>query len=88
VRPGELRQAEWAAFDVGERDRTIATGKIRMRRPHCISLPRRALSIIEKIESVSGKHRHLFPCQEKRDRPTCKNTLNLALQRLEMEAAA
>lgn len=82
VRPGELRQAEWADFDFDEKVWTIPADKMKMRRPHCVPLSRQALSIIEEIKPVSGKHRYLFPCQGKRDRPMCENTLNLALQRL------
>lgn len=82
VRPGELRQAEWADFDFDEKVWTISADKMKMRRPHSVPLSRQALSIIEEIKPVSGKHRYLFPCQGKRDRPMCENTLNLALQRL------
>jgi len=55
---------------------------MKMRRPHYVPLSRQALAIIDEIEPVSGKGRYLFPCQGKRDRPMCENTLNLALQRL------
>jgi integrase len=82
VRPGELRQAEWADFDFDEKVWTIPADKMKMRRPHSVPLSHQALSIIEEIKPVSGKHRYLFPCQGKRDRPMCENTLNLALQRL------
>ncbi|WP_324869980.1 tyrosine-type recombinase/integrase [Sphingomonas psychrotolerans] len=82
VRPGELRHAEWGEFDFGERVWAIPADKMKMRRPHYVPLSKQALAIIEEIKPVSGKHRHLFPCQGKRDRPMCENTLNLALQRL------
>jgi integrase len=82
VRPGELRQAEWADFDFDEKVWTIPADKMKMRRPHSVPLSRQALAIIEEIKPVSGRHRYLFPCQGKRDRPMCENTLNLALQRL------
>ncbi len=82
VRPGELRQAEWSDFDFDEKVWTIPADRMKMRRPHSVPLSRQALSIIEEVKPVSGKHRYLFPCQGKRDRPMCENTLNLALQRL------
>ncbi|MEG3124894.1 tyrosine-type recombinase/integrase [Sphingomonas sp. GB1N7] len=82
VRPGELRQAEWSEFDFEEGVWAIPAEKMKMRRPHHVSLSKQALAIIADIRPVSGKHRYLFPCQGKRDRPMCENTLNLALQRL------
>lgn len=82
VRPGELRQAEWSEFDFDEGVWAIPAEKMKMRRPHHVPLSRQALAIIDDIRPLSGKHRYLFPCQGKRDRPMCENTLNLALQRL------
>jgi integrase len=82
VRPGELRHAEWSEFDFEERVWAIPSDKMKMRRPHYVPLSKQALAIIDEIKPVSGKHRYLFPCQGKRDRPMCENTLNLALQRL------
>jgi integrase len=82
VRPGELRHAEWSEFDFEERIWTIPADKMKMRRAHSVPLSEQALAIIKEIEPVSGKQRYLFPCQGKRDRPMCENTLNLALQRL------
>lgn len=82
ARPGELRQAEWAEFDFDEGVWAIPPEKMKMRRPHYVSLSKQALAIIAEIRPLSGKHRYLFPCQGKRDRPMCENTLNLALQRL------
>ena len=82
VRPGELRHAEWAEFDFNERVWAIPADKTKMRRPLHVPLSTQALKIIADIRPISGRHRYLFPCQGKRDRPMCENTLNLALQRL------
>ncbi|HEY0313480.1 MAG TPA: integrase arm-type DNA-binding domain-containing protein [Allosphingosinicella sp.] len=82
VRPGELRQAEWTEIDLEERIWSIPSAKTKMRRPHVVPLSAQALAIIRDIHSVSGRGRYVFPCQGKRDRPMCENTLNLALQRL------
>ncbi len=82
VRPGELRHAEWSEVNFEERVWVIPAEKMKMRRPHHVPLSKQALAIIAEIRPVSGQHRYLFPCQGKRDRPMCENTLNLALQRL------
>lgn len=82
VRPGELRHAEWSEFDFEERIWSIPAEKMKMRRPHVVPLSRQALEIIAEIRPVTERSRYVFPCQGKRDRPMCENTLNLALQRL------
>ncbi len=48
----------------------ISADKMKMRRPHYVPLSRQALGIIEEIRPVTGRHRYLFPCQGKRDRPS------------------
>ncbi|WP_408640577.1 tyrosine-type recombinase/integrase [Allosphingosinicella deserti] len=82
VRPGELRHAEWAEFDFKERVWAIPAEKMKMRRPHFVPLSRQALAILDDVRPVTAGQRYVFPCQGKRDRPMCENTLNLALQRL------
>jgi integrase len=82
VRPGELRHAEWSEFDFEQNIWTIPAEKMKMRRPLSVPLSRQALEIIADIRPVTGKHRYLFPCQGKRDRPMSENTINLALQRI------
>lgn len=82
VRPGELRHAEWAEFDFNEAVWAIPPEKMKMRRAHYVPLSRQALAIIAEIRPVTCRHRYVFPCQGKRDRPMCENTLNLALQRI------
>lgn len=82
VRPGELRHAEWTEFDFDEAVWTIPAEKMKMRRPHSVPLSRQALAIIEEIRPETGRRRHLFPAQGKRDRPMSDATLGLALRRL------
>ena len=82
VRPGELRQAEWSEIDFEEKVWAIPADKMKMRRPHYVPLSEQALALLSEIQPLSGRHRFVFPCQGKRDRPMCENTLNLALQRL------
>ncbi|WP_199555310.1 tyrosine-type recombinase/integrase [Sandaracinobacteroides hominis] len=82
ARPGELRQAEWSEIDLEQRVWIIQAEKMKMRRPHSVPLSRQAVAILEEIRPLSGDQRYVFPCQGKRNRPMCENTLNLALQRL------
>ncbi len=82
VRPGELRQAEWSEFDFTRNIWTIAADKTKMRVAHRVPPSRQVLAIPEGLREITGNRRFLFPAQGKRDRPMCKNTINLALRRM------
>jgi integrase len=81
VRPGELRQAEWAHFDLdaGEWHYTPSKGG----HPLVVPLPRQAVAILQEMESLSGRGRYVFPSVRGKGRPMSENTLNAALHRLD-----
>jgi integrase len=82
VRPGELRQAEWAEIDFADTEWRITADKMKMRRPHRVPLSRQALAIICELKTISGGGRWLFPSVRSVTRPISENTLNAALRRL------
>ena len=82
VRPGELRHAEWADFDLAAGLWTIPPHKTKMRRPHAIPLSRQVLEIIASIEHDASYSRFLFPSLRSIDRPMSENTINGALRRM------
>lgn len=82
VRPGELRFAEWADFDVEKAIWTIPPQKTKMRRAHTIPLSRQALKIIASIEHDTAYSRYLFPSLRSVNRPMSENTINAALRRM------
>jgi integrase len=82
VRPGELRHAEWADFDLGKAVWTIPAHKTKMRRIHAIPLSRQALDIIASIETDASFSSYLFPSLRSANRPMSENTINAALRRL------
>jgi integrase len=82
VRPGELRKAEWAEFDLDASEWRISAPKTKMRRPHRVPLSRQALAIISDLQGISGSGRWLFPSVRSTSRPMSENTLNGALRRL------
>lgn len=81
-RPGELRWAEWPEFDIAQAVWTVPAGRMKMRRPHAIPLPRQALAVLEEVRQISGNGRYLFPSERSVERPMSENTLNAALRRL------
>ena len=82
VRPGELRQAEWAELDLEESEWRISASKMKMRRPHRVPLSRQAVAIIRDLQAITGGGRWLFPSVRTTARPMSENTLNAALRRL------
>ena len=61
VRPGELRQAEWAEFDLDGAVWSIPAEKMKMRRPHRVPLARQPLAILRELQEITGNGRWLFP---------------------------
>jgi integrase len=82
VRPGELRHAEWAEFDLEGAVWTIPAHKTKMRRPHAVPLSRQALAIIGSLETDARLSPLLFPSLRSAKRPMSENTINAALRRL------
>lgn len=82
VRPGELRKAEWAEFDIESAEWRIPGAKMKMRRPHRVPLAEQALRILAELRGVTGSSKYLFPSVRSWYRPISENTLNAALRRL------
>ncbi len=81
-RPGELRHAKWAEFDLEERVWAIPAGKMKMRRDHNVPLPSQAISLLEELRPLTGECEFLFPSLNSWKRPMSENTLNAALRRM------
>jgi integrase len=82
VRPGELRHAEWAEFDIAGATWSIPAGKMKMKRPHVVPLSVQALAVIRDLQPLTGDGKYLFPGERTRTRPISDNTLNAALRRM------
>lgn len=61
VRPGELRQAEWAEFDLDAAMWTIPAAKMKMGESHIVPLSKQALEVIAEIQPLTGRGRFVFP---------------------------
>jgi len=82
VRPGELRQAEWAKFDLAKPEWRIPCERMKMRITHLVPLARQAVAILEDLRPLTGRGKYVFPSELTYDRPMSDNTLNAALRRL------
>ena len=85
-RPGELRAAAWAEFDLDAALWTIPSA--RMKRsvdgkrngdPHLVPLPTQAVEILRKLQPITGHSALCFYGERSHDRPISDNTLRAAL---------
>lgn len=79
VRPGELRQAPWAEFDLDHATWTIPAERMKARRPHIVPLPRQAVAILRQLQEITGRYTLVFAGANP-DRPMSENTVNKALR--------
>ncbi len=81
-RPSELRQAEWAEFDLDKAVWTIPAARTKMRRVHKKPLPALAIEILRDLQRHTGNRRLAFPSTQYAERPLSENTMNAALRRM------
>jgi len=88
-RPGELRAAAWAEFDLDAAMWTIPAA--RMKRsvdgkrngdPHQVPLSTQAVEILRKLHPITGHSALCFYGERSHDRPISDNTLRAALMTL------
>jgi integrase len=82
VRPGELRRAEWAEFDLDGALWSIPAEKMKMDAPHIVPLSCQAVAILRELHPLTGKGTYVFPGLHSKQRPMSENTVNLALRRM------
>jgi integrase len=82
TRPGELRLAEWAEFDLDRATWSIPSQRMKMKQPHIVPLSAQAVTILRDLHPLTGRRRLVFPSLRSRDRPMADATLTVALRRL------
>ena len=82
VRPGELRRAEWAEFDLDGAEWRIPAERMKMRAPHVVPLSSQAVTVLRELEPLTGRGRYVFPGARSNRRPMSENTVNAALRNL------
>jgi integrase len=83
-RPGELRHASWAEFDLDRHVWDVPAERTKMRRSHRISLPTQAVAILKALHPITGHGVAglVFPGLRSVTRPISENTMNGALRRI------
>lgn len=84
VRPGELRAAPWAEFDLDAATWTIPKERMKARRPHIVPLPRQAVTILRQLQEITGRYNLVFAGANPA-RPMSENTVNKALRQMGYE---
>lgn len=82
VRPGELRKAEWAEFDLAKGEWRIPAERMKMKAPHIVPLASQSQAILHELAPLTGAGRFVFPSLRTRERCMSENTVNAALRRL------
>ena len=82
LRPGELRKAEWAEFDLDAGEWRIPAEKMKERRPHIVPLSKQALEVLRELQPLTGRGRYVFPSVRSWQRPMSENTVTAALRGL------
>ncbi|MBF0131159.1 MAG: integrase arm-type DNA-binding domain-containing protein [Magnetococcales bacterium] len=82
VRPGELRHAEWAEFDLDNATWTIPGEKMKAGEKHIVPLSIQAVAILREIQPLTGSGKYVFPGERTTTRPMSENTVLAALRRM------
>ena len=84
TRPGELRLAEWAEFDLDKGLWTIPLERMKTRKhmtaPHVVTLSRQAVSALKELHGFTGYSKLLFPGTTNSTKPVSDMTLSKALR--------
>jgi integrase len=82
ARPGEVRGARWAEFDLDAALWVIPAERMKMRHEHRVPLSTQAVQVLRSMEALSGGRELVFPSPMYRSKPLSENTFNSALARM------
>lgn len=82
VRPGELRQMEWAEINLEGAQWNLPAEKMKMKQAHIVPLSNQAVAILKELHPLTGFGRYVFPCHRSPLRPMTNNAINAALRRM------
>jgi len=85
VRPGELRQMEWAQINLEAGEWNIPAEKMKTRQPHLVPLAHQSLEILRELHPLTGTGKYVFPNPRTSKRPMSNNAVLAALRRMGFE---
>lgn len=84
-RSGEVREARWEEVDLATAVWLIPAERMKMKRPHRVPLPPRAVAILEEAKAIADGAGYIFP-GTKRGRPLSDMTLSKLVKELGFRA--
>lgn len=87
VRPGELRKAEWAEFDLDGAQWRIPAARMKMREEHVVPLAPQAVAILSELRPLTGRGLYVFPSHRGKGQSMSENTVNAALRYMGFDKA-
>lgn len=85
VRPGELRQAKWADFDLDKSEWKFLVSKVKKteeQRSHFVPLSTQAVTILRELHALTGDGEFVFPGARSNGRAMSEAAINAALRRM------
>lgn len=85
VRPGELRQAKWADFDLDRAEWKFMVSKIKKTEEpkiHVVPLASQSVSILRELHALTGDGEFVFPGARSNGRAMSEAAVNAALRRM------
>ncbi len=82
VRPGELRHAEWAEFNLESGEWSIPAERMKLRIAHLVPLATQAIAILRELQPLTGHGRYVFPSARTAQRPMSDMAVLAALRRM------
>ncbi len=82
TRPGEVRGARWAEFDLDAALWVIPAERMKMRNEHRVPLSLQAVELLRTMQTLTGGRELVFPSPFYPSKPLSENTFNSALARM------
>jgi integrase len=82
ARPGELRGARWAEFDLEGAVWRVPAARMKKGREHLVPLARQVVRLVKDLQPITGDSEFLFPSLLTRSRPISQIAMNSALRRM------
>ena len=80
VRPGELRQAEWADIDLDQAEWSYTVSKTDTQ--HIVPLSHQAVEVLREVHPLTGHGHYVFPSARSAKRPMSDNAILAAMRRM------
>lgn len=88
TRPGEVRGARWAEFNLEAALWTIPAERMKMRTEHRVPLSSQALEVLRTMQPLSGERDLVFPSPYYPGKSLSENTFNSAMSRMGFKGSA